>query len=46
MCSSDLENPAETEPRKYVEEQLFTKKWWKNQLEEQVDSSKDRKSVV
>jgi len=34
------EKPAETKPRKYVEEQLFTKNWWKNQLEEQVDSSK------
>jgi DNA modification methylase len=36
----DTENPAETEPRKYVEEQLFTKNWWKNQIEEQVDSSR------
>jgi len=36
----DKENPAETPERKYVEEQIFTKQWWKNQLTEQVDSSK------
>ena len=32
----DKENPAETEPRKYVEEQLFTKQWWNTIINEKV----------